>query len=264
MRLRFGGTISGSTITGGTLVDSPAISMVNHNNIWGLPGRRGFNSELLGQPGSRHRRKLPRPRLMTLSVSVWDRDDQGTITAPNGKCEELEDNMDTLLGLLGGGRGGQFMIQDDRQDSTTRWIMAEAGEAFFVEGPLFGELHAAYTLLCPVTCAYPFWQSETLNSDTLSGADTLTNAGNAPIYNSVLTYSGDGTLTNSDDGDTLEVDGSSGSVIVDIGERTVTQGGSAADGLLIPSDPTWMVFGAGTTNVNATVSIGASYRDHWW
>lgn len=262
-RIRFGGTISGSTLSGGTLVESQAIALTTWSGLLGHPGYRGTNSVTLGRDGSSHRAKPYRERMFTLSVAAWNRDSVGTITAPGGKCEELDDNQDTLLGLIDG-NGGQFIIEQDMTDGTTRWIRAEVSAgAYYVDGPVFGESFAARTLFVPLVSAYPFWQSETLNSDTLSGSDSLVNAGNGRISNAVLTFAGDGTLTNSDNGQTLTVAGSSAAVTVDVYAQTVTMSGSPADNVLTPGDSQWMTFSAGTTSVTTTVSVGVSYRDHW-
>jgi hypothetical protein len=260
LRIRFGGTITGSTITGGTSVESQAIGLTNHSGYLGHPGRSGFNSRLLGTDGSYYRPKPTAPRVFTMSVAAWDRDSAGTITAPNGKCEELEDNQDTLLGLIEA-NGGQFMIERDMEDTTTRWIMAEVnGPAYFVEGPLFGEVHAAYTLLIPLLAAYPYWQSETLNTE--AGGATLVNDGNGRISNSVITLGGSATLENDETGDVIEnLDGSA--IIVDVGARTVTQGGNPADALLDPATPEWMRFVGGTNNLTTSGSVSISYRDHF-
>ena len=262
-RVRFGGTISGSTLSGGTVVESQAIGLTTWGGLLGHPGFRGFNAQTLGRDGSIHRDKPYAPRLMTLSVAAWNRDAVGTITAAGGAAEELDDNQDTLLGLIDG-NGGEFIAEVDMTDGTTRWIrLAVSGPASFVDGPLFGAVHAARTLLVPLIAAYPMWQSETLYSDTLSGADTLTNLGNGRISNAVLTFSGDGTLTNTDNGDALTVAGSTAAVTVDVAAQTVLMGGTAADNVLTPATPEWMRFKGGTTNVTATVSVGVSYRDHW-
>ena len=247
-RIRFGGTISGSTLSGGTVVESQALGLTSWDGMLGHPGRRGSDLPLLGNDGNYRRERKPyRARLMTLSVAAWDRSASGTITAPNGRCEQLDDNEDTLLALVDGD-GETFIIERDMTDGTTRWIEAEiSGAATFTQGPLFGTGRSARTLLIPLTCWYPFWQSETLNTDTITGVDTISNAGNARIQNMVLAYSGDGTFTNSDEAVNLEVSGSGSTVTVDVGAKTVVESGSPADNLLIVDRDFWMVFGPGTT-----------------
>lgn len=263
-RIRFGGTITGSTLTGGTIVESQAIGLTSWSGLLGHPGKRGVNSTLLGQDGQYWRPKNYAARVMTLSVAAWDRNASGTITAPNGRCEELDDNQDTLLELIDG-NGGEFIIEYDHAGGDTRWIRAEvAGPATYTDGPVFGSRHAARTLLVPLTAAYPFWQSETLHTDTLSGSDTVVNAGNGRIGNAVLTFSGDLTFTNTTTGDVLEVDGSTAAVTVDVGARTVTMSGSPADGVLLPAEQYWMRFQKGTNNVTvSTGTVGVEFRDHW-
>lgn len=257
-RVRIGGTISGSTLSGGTLIESQAIGLLNWNGMYGHPGFKGGDWAQFGQDGEQPRpQKRYAPRFPVLTIAVWDRTALGTVTAPGGRCEELDDNLDTFMGLIDGG-GGQFILERDQTDGTTRWIRAELnGPVTGVQGPVFGALTAAYTFVLPLRCAYPMWQSEVLNATTLSGADSLVQLGNGRISNAVLTYAGAGVLTV--DGYTLET---TGAAVVDVGAFTVTSGG-AADNLLIPSRPWWVTFGSGTTTTNSTVSIGVSYRDHF-
>lgn len=270
-RIRFGGSISGSTLSGGTVVEGTALALQDgHAGLIGHPGFRVQDQARLGMDGDWY---LPdksyNSRIMTLSIAAWDRDATGTITAAGGRCEELEDNIDTLLELLDGD-GGRFIIERDMTDGTTRWIRAQvSGQVTATTGPVFGESTSAYTLIIPLRCPYPLWQSETQHSQAVSGADTIVNAGNARIANAILAFSGDGTFTNSDgdeDGASydLVVSGSVATVTVDVGEATVTQSGSSADNLLTPDKPWWLRLGKGTTNVTSTVSVTVTYRDHWF
>lgn len=261
-RVRMGGTISGSTLSGGTVIESQAIGLVNWNGMYGHPGFKGGDWAQYGQDGETVRtQKRYAPRFPVLTIAAWNRDADGAVTHPDGSCGELDDNIDTLMGLIDGG-GGQFILERDQADGSTRWIRCELnGPVSGVQGPLFGQVHAAYTFVVPLRCAYPFWQSETESSTTLSGADSLVQNGNARISNATLVYAGDGTLTV--DGYTLEVDGSASAVTVNVGAFTVTQSGAAADNLLIPSRPWWVTFGPGTTVTSSDVSITATFRDHW-
>lgn len=259
MRLRFGGSISGSTLSGGTSVESAAIGITDWGGLWGHPGFRGVNPTLLSQDGSQFRRKPYGPRIMTLSVAVWNRDAQGTITAPDGACEELDLNRDTLLTLVDGD-GGQFIIEDEQTDGDIRWIRAAvSGPANFIQGPLFGGKHAAYTLLLPLMAAYPFWQSETLHDETVT--TSLVNAGNGRIGNAVITLGGSASIANDEGDELVNLDGTA--IVVDVGARTVTQGGNPADNLLDVATGFWMRFGRGTTTLTTAGTVDVEFRDHW-
>lgn len=261
-RIRMGGTISGSTLSGGTLIESRALGLTSWNGVYGHPGFKGSDWSQFGQDGNAYRaNKRYSPRFLTLTIAAWDRDSAGTVTAPGGRCEELDDNIDTLMGLIDG-EGGQFILERDMTDGTTRWIRAQVfGQVTSVQGPVFGNTTAAFSFVVPLIAAYPMWQSETESTTTLSGADSLVQLGNGRISNPVLVFAGDGTLTI--DGYTLEVSGSAAAVTVDVSDFSVTQSGSAADDLLIPSRPWWVTFGAGTTTTSSDVSIDVTYRDHW-
>lgn len=253
-RVRFGGTIAGSTISGGTVVTSPSI-FVNEVELLGHPGFRGFDTPLLSSDGEFFRTQKPlNPRFMTLTILTFDRDINGLVTDPDGNCQELENSTDTLLGLLG---LGQFMIERELPNGDVRWIMAQVnGAASFIQGPI----HTSRQLICPIRCAYPMWQSETQTSGAIT--TSVVNAGNGRISNAVITLGGSAVLTNPSSGERLEnLDG--GSIVVDVGTRTVTQGGSPADNLLEPSTPSWMTFGGGTTTITTTGSVSAVRRDHW-
>lgn len=267
-RVRIGGTISGSTLSGGTLIESQAIGLLNWNGMYGHPGFKGGDWAQFGQDGEQPRpSKRYAPRFPVLTIAVWDRTALGTVTAPGGRCEELDDNLDTFMGLIDGDSGsgvGQFILERDQTDGTTRWIACELnGPVTGVQGPVFGSTTSAYTFVVPLRCAYPMWQSEVLNSTTLSGPDSLIQLGNGRIANAVLTYAGAGVLTifgEAGGGYTLET---TGAAVVDVGNFTVTSGGLPVDNLLIPSRPWWANFRRNTTVTSSTVSVGVSYRDHW-
>lgn len=261
-RIRVGGTITGSTLSGGTVIESQAIGLESWDGLYGIPGFKGTDWAQYGQSGLAYRpRKKTAPRYLTLTVNAWDRGADGTITAPGGRCEELADNIDTLTGLFYAA-GEQFILERDQPDGTTRWIRAQlSAPAVALRGAMFGSAHSSYTFTLPLVCAYPWWQSEAELSTTLSGADSLVQSGNAPIENAVLVFAGDGTLTA--DGVTLTVAGSGAAVTVDVGALTVTEGGSPADNVLTPSSPDWLIFGPGTTVTSGTASVGVTYRDSW-
>ena len=259
-RIRVGGTISGSTLSGGTVIESQAIGLVDWSAIYSHPGFKGQDWQPYGADGFTYRpRKRYNARYMTLSVAAWNRDAAGSITSPDGACGELADNIDLLMGLFDG-EGEQFILERDQPDGTTRWIRGQlAGPATGVPGPLFTEAHAAYTFVLPIVCAYPFWQSEAEHSTTLSGADSLVQAGNARIANATLVFAGDGTLTA--DGDTVEVSGSAAAVTVNVGARSVTMSGGPADNVFTADQPWWLTFGPGTTTTSGTASVTVTYRD---
>jgi len=269
-RVRVGGTISGSTLSGGTLIESQAFALLDgHSALLGHPGFQGSDPTRLGIDGEDYQAdKAYRPRFMTLSVAAFDRSFNGTITAAD-RCDQLDINVDTLMGLI----DGRFIVERDTE-AGTRWIKCQvAAGVVAIPGPVFGGTHSAYTFAIPVKAAYPLWQSETLHQTVISGAGTITNAGNARIPNAEFVFAGDGTFTNSDgdeNGDSygMTVAGSSGAVTVNVEAGTVTEGGSAADNLFTADKPYWMRLGVpgdvASVSVTSTVSTTVNYRDQWF
>jgi hypothetical protein len=264
-RLRLGGTISGSTLSGGTLIETSGKNLFVHSTYLGIPGKKSANLNTPSRDGQYARvgsaagpGKLYAQRNLTLSLIVYGLDDDGLILT--SECEEMETNLDEIKDLLSSEE--QIILERDWTDGTTRWIQIEQlGEAFDTPGPV----KYSKQLLVPCVAAYPFWQSETLNTGTVTGTPlVVTNLGNAPIANLLLSYASDAVLSHAAYGATLEVDGSSAAVIVDVGARTVTQSGSPADNLLIRNKPYWIRLPkAGGTLTRSGATVTVSWRDSW-
>ena len=203
--------------------------------------------------------KLYRPRLFTLSIIVYGFDDDGLILT-SGQCEEMETNLDEIKGLLSS--EALITMERDWADGTTRFLqMEQSGEAIDRQGAI----RYSRTLDVPCVAPYPFWQSSTLNTDTVdAGGGTVTNAGNAPISNLIAVFAGDSVLTHTEYGATLEVSGSASAVTVDCGARTVTQAGSAADNLLTRNRAYWIRLPkTGGSFTRSAANVTLSWRDQW-
>jgi hypothetical protein len=262
-RMRMGGVVSGSAISGGTLLETYGRNLMVYDGIMGHAGKRGSNAPLLGQDGSRHMRDKPyRERLMTLQLVAYSRGDDGTITLPGGGQEHLEDNIDLMLDLLTADDEQVILEQD--WTGGTRWIAAEAMDAAtFSRGPIFGDALASYVISQVVVAAYPFWQSEALITTVVNGAGSVPNAGNARISNPVLVFNGNGTFENIDTGEEITVSGAGGALTVDVGAGQITQGGVPAARRVTVNTRHWMRFGRGSTAVTSTVSVQVRTRDSW-
>jgi hypothetical protein len=265
-RIRIGGTVSGSSITGGTTIGGQDIAITSYSGLQGFPGRRGQVAETLARDGGGRPNDWDyRPRLLTLNVAAYDLGADGSFDMGiTERCEQLEANIDTLMGLVNGDTDGDVVIERDMADGSTRWISGIVLEAFDLnEGPIFGAGAAAYQATVFVRCPHPWWQSETLNTQTISGAGTVTVAGNVRLSNPVLTFAGDSVLS-MPGGVSLSVVGSSGAVVVDVGNRTVTEAGAPADSLLRPSHRYWARLDVGSNAVNRTgANIDIDWRDQW-
>ena len=98
--------MSGSTISGGTLIETSGKNLRLHETYLGIPGKKSSNLTVpwidgdLARVGSTSTPgKLYRPRLFTLSIIVYGFDDDGLILT-SGQCEEMETNLDEIKGLL--------------------------------------------------------------------------------------------------------------------------------------------------------------------
>lgn len=261
--LRIGGSISGSSLTGGTVIGGSDFGITSWGGQLGHPGRKGGNVGILNGDGTRRTpNKTSQERFLTLNVAVWDRTADGGLGL--SRQATLESNIDTLLALVDGGVDETCIVEHERADGFVRWIEGEVVDAFELSpGPLFSNPHAAYSAAVILRCAHPYWQSERLFSETILGSDGVVVEGNKRVTNMTLVFSGDGILTHVPSGDTVEIDGSSGAVTVDVGAGTVLQAGLPADGLLIPSNDPWQTWNPGPFTLSATVSTVVSWRSQW-
>jgi hypothetical protein len=211
--------------------------------------------------------------VFSIALLARDRSAAGTITTVDGRRYEMESNLDDIAALLDG-EGATAILERDVADgaggTVTRFIEFEAVDATspVVRGPIFGSTHSAYSFTQQVRAAYPFWQSETLHTQTLTQAgspNAVANAGNARVANALLTFSGDSLLSHTD-GATLEIDGSTANTFIDVGASTIQTGaGVAKDNLLEPPGaPYWLRLYPGANALTVTgANIDLSWRDHW-
>lgn len=263
-RLRMGGTITGSALTGGTLIETHGRNLLTWDGLMGWTGKRGSNVPLLGRDGSHHVTRKPyRERLMTLALVGYDRDDDGLISL-GSRMEELESNIDRILELLSGDDEQSILERDIAYETSIRWIRFEALDpAVFVRGPVFGVPHSSYGITQPVVASYPFWQSEAEVVTVIDGPGVIPNLGNARISNPILEYAGDGSLTNDVTGEVGVVAGSTGPVTVDVGLGSVLEGGLRAQRRFDPNTRHWMRFGRGDTAVTSTVEVTVRTRNSY-
>jgi len=272
-RLRMGGVVSGSSITGGTVIESGGIALASWDGILGYPGRVGEDAPILGRDGAHRNTKTYRERLVNVAFLARDRDATGTIVLPDGRRQHLQVNLDGIASLIDGA-GATVILERDLADgaggTVTRWIELEAVEASTPvrRSALFGPSHSAYEVVQQFRAAYPMWQSETLHTDTLTQAgspNVIANAGNGRISNAVLVFAADSLVTHGTDAATLEITGSAGAVTVDIGAASITNGGGSADNLLEPpAQACWMRLYPGANALTVTgANVDLSWRDHW-
>lgn len=255
--LRLGGTLSATGITGGTSINSYAIAVTDWSQLLGTPGLAASIQQVSNRPGGFVAGdQLPQTRLPILSLEMTEYDAAGGLTAPTPP-EQKMDNTDQLLALLGNPSGNYLEV--DMPDLTSRFLYV-----YNLDPAPISQPRKRRTIRVPLTSPMPYWkEGGNQSTDTITGADTLVNGGNANVYDAVLTFSGDGTFTHSGLAWSITIAGSSGAVTVDLGNRTVTQAGIPAENLMRHTDDYWGYFTPGNNAVTANVSVGVTWRPSW-
>ena len=196
-----------------------------------------------------------------LRFLVMDTDDTGAVVHAQGRPGHLRENLDLLMGLFTSHQ--QISVEREITGMPVREALVEADQVVVVDtvgGDSLRVVEATFKL------ATPFWRE--LPEVTGAGPPTLTNDGNAPIGDAVLTYAGAGVirLTNSTSGTWLEVDltGGGSNVEVDVGLRRALQGSTRVDGLLNMNTGRWMEFLPGANSLAVTGgTVTVDYYHKW-
>jgi len=254
--LRLGGTLTGTGITGGTSINSAALEVVDWTGVYGYPGVAGNIAQVSGRPGGIiSGDMLGRPRFLDLAIRATRSGPNFTLTAPTTP-EQLVDNTDTFLGLL---TVPETYLELDMPDSTTRFLSVTALDPFSIAQP-----KRERTMTVPLIGDWPYWrEGGNQQSDTIGGADSVVIGGNADVYDAVMVFAGDGTFTNSTAGWSITITGSAGAVTVDLGNRTVTEGGNPALNRLRRTRRDWGWFNVGSNTVTTSVSTVITWRTQW-
>lgn len=254
-----GGTISGSTLSGGVSVANVGLSVLDYGALWGSPGFRGVGAQVVGQPGlvppSRFIADARRPVLTLVARALT--------SAGVASTTAFDDNMSALLGAFTDPAG--TIIEWVRADGTSVWLKT------WKAGPVtVTQLKQRRTAVVSLLAGWPYWQTETLNTDTVNGAGVTlspTIGGDVDqIANPTMVFAGDGYFEDDTTGLRVTVSGSSSAVTVGrdatSGRWRVTQSGSDAPGLASWNDNRVMVLSKGGT-FTSTVSTELSWRDQY-
>lgn len=254
--LRLGGTLSSTGISGGTSINNTAIAVADWSGLLGNPGLAYTPFEAAGRPGAFIVGDgLPRGRNLTLNMRFtrWGPTDF-TLTEPTEE-EQLVENTDDFLALL---QAPQY-LELVMPDASLRFLQVVPLDPAIISQP-----RRMREVGVPLFSPMAYWHAGgNQSSDTISGADTIVVGGNVNVYDAVLTFAGDGTFTHSTLGWSLEIAGSSGAVVVDLGNRTVTQASVPAEDLLIRDNANWGWFTPGNNSVTADVSVGVVWRNQF-
>lgn len=259
-RMRLGGTVSGSTISGGTSIQNDSLFVITLSGLLGHPGRRGGNVGvpfLDGQLRRSGKRSLPRQIILT--VEVMDRDQFGLI--PTTRGEQWEENMDLLMALVDG-EGETVILERDMSDGTTRYLECEALQPWPFTDGLRTRDHVSYIAAIPLECPHPYWQSEQEFSKALTGA--FIPPGTATLFNHAWSVSGAGTIHHEQTGADVTVSAGTFPVLIDFGKRTVKVNTADASNRVTFNKAEWLRFKSGVTQT-FTGSLGGTqtYRSQF-
>lgn len=242
--------ITGLTING-LDVRTYAIEVETTDGWDAFPGVRSSGFEHPYRPGEKlSGRKFYRARDLTLTLLVFPQNASGLVTTT--RAQHLQENLDALMGALHHSTATIPVVRT-MPDATTRTAQVRVLQSFDVgeAAPL------ARRILVRLRMGHPFWRGA---SGQVTATGTLTNDGNAPITDAVITFTGAGSVVHAN-GDTLTT---TGSCVVDIGEGTVKQGGNDADNLLTYDQPYLMIFEPGGNGVTITGTVTIDYFDAWF
>lgn len=258
--LKLGGTLSATGITGGTSINSTALYITDWTSILGTPGISGSVTQIAGLPGGRPGGDgLPSPRFFTLNIGMtrWNSTTPGGLTEPTPE-EELWENTDDFLTLLAAATlDHPAPLEILLPDGTARFL-----EVANIDPAPIAPAGTRRQISVPLVAQWPYWRaSGNESTDTITTSDTLVIGGRVNVYNPVLVFSGDGTFEGPDW--EIEVVDSGGPVTVDLGARTVTEGGLAATNRIRRTKRYWGYFTAGNNTVDSDVSVEVKWRNQW-
>lgn len=259
-RIRLGGNITGSSLGGGTSIQSDQMFVITLSGLLGHPGRRGSNVQVPFLDGAlRRQRKRSLPRQLTLTVEVMDRDIDGTV--PTTRGEQWEENMDLFMALVDG-QGESVILERDMSDGTTRWIECEAVAPWAFADGLRNPNHVSFIGVVPLEAHHPYWQTE--QQFTASFGSSFVPPGTATLFNQIHSFSSAGTLTHVASGAAIACSAGSFPVLVDCGARRVTVGGADASNRVTLSSPDWIRLPSGATATFTSTASGSTlYRGQY-
>ena len=260
--LRIGGTLSATGIAGGTSINGTAYSITDWSQVFGTVGMSGRAVEVFGRPGSvLAGDMLPNSRFPTLNLAILDRNQTGGLTEPTSE-EQKQANTDAFLAIAAS--RNPVPLEVDMPDGTKRFLLVQNLDAAPIRQP-----RRLRTISVPLYAQWGLWrEGGQQSSDVISGADTLVVAGAEEIYDPVLTFAAAGTFTHTGLGWAIQATAGTFPLIVDLGNRTVTQGGSPAPNrirrtVIAGQGRIWGWFEVGNNAVNSSSSVTVTWRDQY-
>ena len=174
--LKIGGTVGPTGIADGTSVSNHALMVFDYSSLWGTVSKRASAQRSIGTPGGVITgQELPDSRLILLNLRSTDL----TAIGGGGTPSELWANQDTLTSLFTdtGGEVIEWILPTE-----SRWIKAYGltAASVFIAGKY-------RTISLPLTAPWPYWQSDTEQSQVIDGTSAYTIGGTTQrIYLSLI------------------------------------------------------------------------------
>ncbi len=254
--LRLGGVLdTDDGILGGTSINGTLYAVEDWSGIFAHGGISYTPVEVSGRPGGFVVGDgLGRARYPNLNLRIKSQVECDSLEDPP---EVLQANTDDLLTLLADPNGNYLEV--DLPDGTSRFILVHAITPAPISQPAKVR-RINVQLYSPDT----YWrQGGAAEQETIVGVDTMTVGGKVNVYDPILVFAGDGTFTHLDADWQITVDGSVGPVVVDFGERTMTDGFGAADQYVTITNRLWGWFTPGVNNVDSDVSVVVFWRNQY-
>lgn len=250
-------------LAGTTLDGIYALHPYSWNGLWGYPGRRGDNQPVIGRPGAyRVPNKEADERIVNLGIQIRDKDTFGTRTLD--ACEHLELNQDVILGLAG--EEEPLTLEWDRANGTTRYLEVNCDDA----APIMQQAKNQ-RIACIFRAPYPQWREGALVTTAIAtgGGTNINPGGNAPVEDAVVTWTANGRVTNTTNGEHIELAAAvfGAPIILDLEDGTVLQGATSRTRLIssVGTDRIFRLEKNVVNNLVATVAgISVGHRPNWW
>lgn len=233
-----------------------------------LPARRGRSQQAYARHGDVpsfnsyfSAKTLP----LLITIGRWDDDGVDGLTGhAGGQLGQLRDNWDQMATILGKRHGfidlRRFIPQEPVDPEDPVVTLELQGDAVVNRPVVVSGSVGVWKALVEFVLPYPFWHELPEVERAAATSHSFTTGGTAPINDMVFTFSGDGTLSYG--AVDITVEGSSGAVTVDVGQRKAFQGGNVDMSVLRLEDAAdnWMEWPAQTAiSLTSTVSVAVDY-----
>jgi hypothetical protein len=179
---------TGWTIAG-TDIRTLALQVLSVDGWAGFPGKRGAQVQIPHRHGAiTTPKKFYMPMQFALAVVILPYSTTGTVTHAEGELGHIQENLDTLLGLL----------HSDSLISVVKSVPASGGgtenrtalcEVLDVI-PVSKHRGITREIVIPFQSPDPFWRGTLVNDDANAGSFSINPGGNAPVADWVLTLKG--------------------------------------------------------------------------